>query len=295
MEESTYRSQAARCAEGQAALRAARSLKEQLSGLVASVADNGRTGSTGTKISNITSAQSSCVAISPNSLGIAVDLSQLVVVDVSEGRWSREYLAEAEWSQANGRADGGSSSSGRRRRDCLTEAVLSRLVNNEQAITNNDAFVCDRHEQIYRLGDDLGQQVAAVEVDAAAEVEETAVDADDVMPLSYDDIRAAQAADESIRAVIELLEQRPEPPIWTEMQRLPEDARVLLAQWQSLVIVNGMLYRRFHYPDGSTKHLQIVLSERLRTPYIKRLHAEIGHFGQAKTCAAAAERIYFPG
>jgi len=41
--------------------------------------------------------------------------------------------------------------------------------------------------------------------------------------------------------------------------------------------------------------LQIVLPAKLRRPFIERLHAELGHFGQTKTCYAVSHRAYFPG
>jgi len=74
-----------------------------------------------------------------------------------------------------------------------------------------------------------------------------------------------------------------------------EEARILLAQWDSLVLENDVLYRRYHYPDGTTKYLQVVIPAALRRPYVERLHADIGHFGRTKTCLALARRVYFPG
>jgi len=55
------------------------------------------------------------------------------------------------------------------------------------------------------------------------------------------------------------------------------------------------LYRRYHYPDGTTKYLQVVIPTALRRPYVERLHADIGHFGRTETCLALARRAYFPG
>ena len=55
------------------------------------------------------------------------------------------------------------------------------------------------------------------------------------------------------------------------------------------------MYRRYHYPDGTTRYLQVVLPAKLRRPYVERLHADLGHFGRAKTCMALARRAYFPG
>jgi len=71
--------------------------------------------------------------------------------------------------------------------------------------------------------------------------------------------------------------------------------RVHFLQWDSLVLEEGILYHRYHCPDGTTKYLQVVLPVKLRRPYVEHLHADLGHFGRARTCMAVAHRTYFPG
>jgi len=61
----------------------------------------------------------------------------------------------------------------------------------------------------------------------------------------------------------------------------PEEACTVFSQWDSLVLEDDALYRRYHYPDGTTQYLQVVLPVKLRCPYIERLHAALGHFGRA--------------
>ena len=112
--------------------------------------------------------------------------------------------------------------------------------------------------------------------------------------LSLEGLRDAQATDENIQPVIKALTDGVKPPhdsLWD----YPEEARILLAQWDSLVLENDVLYRRYHYPDGTTKYLQVVIPTALRCPYVERLHADIGHFSRTKSCLALARRAYFPG
>ena len=90
-----------------------------------------------------------------------------------------------------------------------------------------------------------------------------------------------------------LLDQK--QPASADLRQYPEDARVLFAQWDSLVLQDGTLYRKFHYPDGTVNFLQIILPTKLRRPFIERLHSELGHFGRTKTCYAVSRRAYFPG
>jgi len=112
--------------------------------------------------------------------------------------------------------------------------------------------------------------------------------------LSLEDIGDAQTADDSFRPVIQALMDRVKPP-QENLRDYPEEARILFAQWDSLVLENNVLYRRYHYPDGTTKYLQVVLPAKLRRPYIEHMHADLGHFGRTKTCLALVCRAYFPG
>ena len=104
--------------------------------------------------------------------------------------------------------------------------------------------------------------------------------------ITLNDICTAQAEDDNLIPVIQaLLDQN--QPAHDDLRQYPEEARVLLAQWDSLVLQDGTVYRKFHFPDG-TLNLQIVLPAKLRRPFIERLHAELRHFGRTKTCYAVS-------
>jgi len=96
--------------------------------------------------------------------------------------------------------------------------------------------------------------------------------------LSLEGIRNAQATGGNLQPVIKALTDRVKPP-HDSLRDYPEEARILLAQWDSLVLEDDVLYRRYHYPDDTTKYLQVVIPTVLRRPYVERLHADIGHFG----------------
>jgi len=116
----------------------------------------------------------------------------------------------------------------------------------------------------------------------------------DPPPITLDDVCAAQAEDDNLLPVVQaLLDQK--QPASADLRQYPEEARVLLAQWDSLILQDGTLYRKFHYPDGTVNFLQIVLPMKLRRPFIERLHSELGHFGRTKTCYTVSRRAYFPG
>jgi len=112
--------------------------------------------------------------------------------------------------------------------------------------------------------------------------------------ITLDDIREAQSLDDNLQPVIQSLHEGVRPPqgsLWD----YPEEARALFSQWDSLVLEDSVLYRRYHCPDGTTRYLQVVLPVKLRRPYVEHLHADLGHFGRTKTCMSLARRAYFPG
>jgi len=112
--------------------------------------------------------------------------------------------------------------------------------------------------------------------------------------ISLDEICEAQSIDDNLQPVIQALANKVKPPQGT-LREYPEEARTLFSQWDSLVLEDDVLYRRYHYPDDATQYLQVVLPVKLRRPYIERLHADLGHFGRAKTCLGLAHHAYFPG
>ena len=84
-------------------------------------------------------------------------------------------------------------------------------------------------------------------------------------------------------------------PTGFELQKYPEEARILLVQWDSLLLQDGILYRKFHRSDGSVDFLQLILPSALRRQYVERLHADLRHTGQTKSVLAFSRRAYFPG
>ena len=99
-------------------------------------------------------------------------------------------------------------------------------------------------------------------------------------PFDPDELRLAQEQDEDVGPVLGwvVASQRPN---WTVLQGHSDATRVLCAQWDSLVVKEGILYRRFHSPDGATKFLQIVLPSVLRERAVTLAHGGMvgGHFG----------------
>jgi len=77
-----------------------------------------------------------------------------------------------------------------------------------------------------------------------------------------------QQAEEAIRVTIEYC-RKGRPPDRDEIRAVPEEAKNMLLQFETLVIKNDLLYRRFVHRDGTTKHLQLILPTKLRREYIE--------------------------
>ncbi len=109
----------------------------------------------------------------------------------------------------------------------------------------------------------------------------------------------SQAADDTIAPVLRWLRaasDRTGRPEWKQLEMSSEDTRTLWAQFDSLELVDGVLYRRFHKVDGSVDHLQLIVPRLLRNQFLKLVHEGAGgHFANRKTQEQVQRRAYWPG
>ena len=70
----------------------------------------------------------------------------------------------------------------------------------------------------------------------------------------------------------------------------------LWSQWNRLVVVNNILYRKYSSPDSSTEHLQLVIPAKLRPVVLQSLHNDCagGHLAAEKTLTKVRSRFYWP-
>ena len=110
--------------------------------------------------------------------------------------------------------------------------------------------------------------------------------------LWMDEICQAQAADDSLQPIIQCLKDQAKLP-QSSLCQYPGETCVLLSQLDLLLLQDDVLYRKFHYLDGTSNFLQIVLSTNLRQSDIRWLHANLGHFEQTKTYVAVSHSVMF--
>ena len=111
---------------------------------------------------------------------------------------------------------------------------------------------------------------------------------------TLDEICQAQAADDSLQPITQLLKDQAKVP-YSSVRHYPKEHHMLLLQRDSLLPQDDVLYQKFHHSDGTTNFLQIVLPTKLHRSYVERLHADLGHFGCTKTCMAVSCPEYFQG
>lgn len=121
----------------------------------------------------------------------------------------------------------------------------------------------------------------------------TAVDAG---LFASDVVAEAQGMDETIAPVKQWISEGTGRPEWKQLESMPEDTRTLWGQFESLEIVNNVLYRRFYNNRGSVEYLQLIVPRSLRDTFLKLVHEGAGgHFAIRKTQEQVQRRAYWPG
>jgi hypothetical protein len=87
-----------------------------------------------------------------------------------------------------------------------------------------------------------------------------------------DIIAIEQANDEALQPLLSSLKSSGPRPSWLEVIFTPEETRLYWAQYQLLVLQNGVLYRQFYRPDGTVNHLQTVMPRAMRQEFLRQLH-----------------------
>ena len=117
----------------------------------------------------------------------------------------------------------------------------------------------------------------------------------DWLPADNDKIRMAQSQDEEISLVHHWLVQDRQPD-WKDISHLSTSIKHYWALWDSLILQNGLVYRRkFHDTAGVETYLLLV-PKSLRKEVMKLLHNNItaGHLGVTRTVTRIKDRFDWP-
>ncbi|XP_030847917.1 uncharacterized protein LOC115926774 [Strongylocentrotus purpuratus] len=100
----------------------------------------------------------------------------------------------------------------------------------------------------------------------------------------------AQKADQIVNLVRSHVEQGKKP---SSLDGVHHDAKLMLREFDRLVLRQGILYRSFLDSLGKT-HYQLVLPSSSRRQAMRGIHDEVGHLGIERSIAFARDRFYWP-
>ena len=112
---------------------------------------------------------------------------------------------------------------------------------------------------------------------------------------SPEELRCAQLGDPDIKPVLIWKESQEEKPDWEEIAPYSHNTKIYVGQWESLTIINGVLYRLWETPAGDVTLKQLILPKALRPKVLQQLHnlPTSGHLGVAKTLGRVRQRFYW--
>ena len=110
--------------------------------------------------------------------------------------------------------------------------------------------------------------------------------------LSASDISSAQKSDPGISHIFKLKSEDASQPSYQDVSHLSSEAKCYWAEWNRIVLKNGILYRKWESPSGLEVVWQIILPKEFRKPVLTSIHEKSGHLGQRR-CYIALRRRFF--
>ncbi len=110
------------------------------------------------------------------------------------------------------------------------------------------------------------------------------------------EMRNSQLADETIAFIMKAKEKQ-EKPMWTEVSGCSAALKSYWAQWDMLVIRDGVLCKRWEDHDGKGVKFLVVLPQKFRNQVLKELHSSkaAAHMGRDKTLPRLRDRYFWYG
>ena len=99
------------------------------------------------------------------------------------------------------------------------------------------------------------------------------------------ELQSKQEADPNLRQILLWKRNQAAQPAQREVQGTSKATKSLWAQWNRLLLENGVLYRQWQTEDGRGTRLQLVLPRSLIPDILSALHdaPSAGHLGVTKT------------
>mgnify|MGYP001546096517 CR=1 FL=1 len=185
----------------------------------------------------------------------------------------------------------------------VISAVLEQEVDQVPTCTNAEITHEENQTQktqlIAVLVDDGQIPSCSTQPDPAPKTEATKATTVQFHPISPDgwdstSMREAQMKDENISTILRAKEQNKKPS-WPEIARQQASLKTLWAQWDRLIINEGVLYRK-RLEDENDKQLQLIVPTCHRMTVVRNHHdiPIAGHLGSEKTSGRVKQSYYWP-
>ena len=111
---------------------------------------------------------------------------------------------------------------------------------------------------------------------------------------SREKLQAAQEHDRDLKPVMQWMKESETRPPWQTVAPYNGITKAYWSQWDSLQLVNGVLFRSWETPAGDKVIRQLVLPCDLQPQVLQQLHGAptAGHLGVNKTLGRIKERFY---
>ena len=118
-----------------------------------------------------------------------------------------------------------------------------------------------------------------------------------VPPWPLSKVRELQLDDIAVGPLLRIKEVHEDQPTWSMISDWHPQAKSYWAQWNQLVIREGVLYRKWEETDGSRVRWQMVVPRKLKDEVLEQSHTAVtaGHFGVAKTLHRIRQGFYWTG
>ena len=113
-------------------------------------------------------------------------------------------------------------------------------------------------------------------------------------PWTYESLMQAQQDDSSINTIVKALEQKTKPK-YEDVAHTSHETKALLAQWNSLFLHEGILYRKFITQANEIRY-QIIIPGVYRNELLKHFHdtKTAGHWSTVKVYKKLHRKYYWP-
>jgi hypothetical protein len=163
---------------------------------------------------------------------------------------------------------------------------ITRLSQKDQEVINeNDSIVrWSRETEAESAKDDIAEKMLS---------EESLTSATDLLP---EVIRREQNLDPVLQPIIQAM-RRGENLLEEKILQFSGETQCIVSQWESLTLINEILYRTFQNGDGTIAYYQLIVPSKLQKEVLKQLHAgsTSGHLSDRKTFERVRRVAYWPG